>query len=76
MEIAEKESLVNQTINIERIKNFWAIEANEALQVADHLFEKDDFSYALFFGHLAIEKILKALYIMKHRTHAPFLQSP
>jgi hypothetical protein len=39
---------------------YWAMDAEEALQIADHLIEKSDFSYALFFGHIAIEKILKS----------------
>ncbi len=43
------------------IIDFWASEAEESLNVAKHLVEKKDYSYALFFGHLAIEKILKAL---------------
>ncbi|MEW6003092.1 MAG: hypothetical protein AB1638_10655 [Nitrospirota bacterium] len=29
--------------------------------MAGHLFEKGDYPYALFFGHLTIEKLLKAL---------------
>jgi HEPN domain-containing protein len=30
-----------------------------------------DYSYSLFFGHLAIEKLLKGLYAAKLRQHAP-----
>ncbi len=41
------------------------------MQVADHLYEKNDYSYALFFGHLAIEKILKALYVARKNEQAP-----
>ena len=41
------------------IINYWDSEAKESLQVAQHLFDKKDYSYALFFGHLAIEKLLK-----------------
>jgi len=37
--------------------------------------EKGDYSYALFFGHLAIEKILKALYVIEHKEHAPQLHN-
>jgi HEPN domain-containing protein len=33
--------------------------------------EKADYSYALFFGHLAIEKMLKALYAKRLKAHAP-----
>ena len=43
-------------MNQKEIKNYWVSEAEESLGVARHLFEKEDYSYALFFGHLAIEK--------------------
>ena len=57
------------------IIEFWMAEANEAQTVARHLFEKQDYSYSLFFGHLAIEKFLKALFVQRStgedipRTH-------
>ena len=60
-ETQHEENAENGQLDLERIKQYWLVEAEEALQVADHLFEKRDFSYSLFFGHLAIEKILKAL---------------
>ena len=47
------------------IVEFWVTEANEAQAVAQHLFEKKDYSYSLFFGHLAIEKFLKALFVQR-----------
>jgi HEPN domain-containing protein len=53
------------------IVQYWLIEAVEALEVANHLVEKGDYSYALFFGHLAIEKLLKALYTRRLHGHAP-----
>ncbi|OPX33932.1 MAG: hypothetical protein B1H11_11735 [Desulfobacteraceae bacterium 4484_190.1] len=37
----------------------------EALNVADHLYEKNDCSYSLFLGHLAIEKLLKGFFVLK-----------
>ena len=46
-----------EEFNAEQIKTYWLTEAQEALKVADHLIEKKDYSYALFFGHLAIEKL-------------------
>ena len=57
--------------DVEQVTQFWLIEAEEALTVADHLMEKADYSYALFFGHLAVEKLLKALYAARLREHAP-----
>lgn len=58
-----------------RIKTFWLEEAEEAKQVAQHLFEKKDYSYALFFGHLAIEKLLKAIYVSQKAEQAPFIHN-
>lgn len=42
-------------MNAKEVSDFWLEEAEEALRVAAHLFEKQDYSYALFFGHLAVE---------------------
>jgi HEPN domain-containing protein len=61
----------HKDIDSEKLKNFWKEEAEEALLVAEHLVEKEDFSYALFFGHLALEKLLKSLCVQKNKDHAP-----
>ena len=58
--------------DVERIRDYWLVEAKESLQVADHLVEKRDYSYALFFGHLAVEKMLKAIYVVRRRQHPPY----
>jgi HEPN domain-containing protein len=63
--------MVQDKLNIASVKSFWMVEAQEALDVTEHLFEKGDYSYALFFGHLAIEKALKALYVVERKEHAP-----
>ncbi|MGB3221678.1 MAG: HEPN domain-containing protein [Desulforhopalus sp.] len=53
------------------IIEYWDTEAKESLQVANHLFEKKDYSYALFFGHLAIEKLLKSIYVRNIDDNVP-----
>ena len=58
-------------LDIKKLKAFWITEAEEALRVAEHLVEKEAFSYALFFGHLALEKMLKAVCVNKLKSHAP-----
>ena len=60
-----------EAFNAEQVTSYWLTEANESLQVAEHLAEKGDYSYALFFGHLTIEKALKAIYAARLREHAP-----
>ena len=58
-------------LDVDKIASFWLTEAEEALKVADHLIAKTDYSYALFFGHLAVEKMLKALFVTRQQRHAP-----
>lgn len=62
-------------MELDRTKTFWLEEAEEAKRVAEHLFEKKDYSYALFFGHLAIEKLLKALYVSRKAEQAPYIHN-
>ncbi|MFP4445649.1 MAG: HEPN domain-containing protein [Desulfosudaceae bacterium] len=48
---------------------YWINSADNDWQVAGHLVEKGDNAYALFFGHLTLEKLLKALFVkMKDDT--------
>jgi HEPN domain-containing protein len=67
--------LFSFVMDAERVKGFWIEEAAEALRVAWHLYEKEDYSYALFFGHLAIEKLLKAIYVFRKAEQAPYLHN-
>ncbi len=62
-------------MDIQKIKEYWIEEANESLQVTRHLFEKKDYSYSLFFAHLAIEKLLKAIYVNRKKEHAPYMHN-
>ncbi|MEK7448457.1 MAG: HEPN domain-containing protein [Planctomycetota bacterium] len=55
-----------------RAIKYWLKSSGNDWQVANHLFQKRDYSYALFFGHLTIEKILKALYIDRHVSVPPY----
>lgn len=50
--------------------NYWLTSADNDWVVANHLLEKRDYPYALFFGHLTLEKILKAI-IIKITNESP-----
>lgn len=52
--------------------NYWVKSAENDWRVAGHLFEKEDYAYALFFGHLTIEKLLKAILVDKFDEPPPF----
>lgn len=55
-----------------RSVQYWLESSEDDWNVANHLFEKGDYSYSLFFGHLTIEKILKAIYLNKLRETPPY----
>ena len=52
--------------------NYWLKSAENDWTVTGHLFEKGDYPYALFFGHLTIEKLLKAVFAGKFVEPPPF----
>jgi HEPN domain-containing protein len=51
---------------------FWLTSADNDWLVAGHLFEKGDYSYALFLAHLTVEKTLKALFVFMRDDVPPF----
>lgn len=44
--------------------DYWITSAENDWIVAGHLLEKGDFTYSLFFGHLTLEKLLKAYFVV------------
>ena len=51
---------------------YWLKSAEDDWQVSQHLFRNRDYSYSLFFGHLTIEKILKAIYVDRFDDNPPY----
>ena len=51
---------------------YWTKSASDDWRTTRHLFEKRDYVESLFFGHLYIEKLLKALAVKRTRTTAPW----
>lgn len=59
-------------MDIDRVKAYWLKSAAEDRLVAGHLLEKRDYRYALFLGHLYLEKLLKALVVQETAEQAPY----
>jgi HEPN domain-containing protein len=51
---------------------YWTINAKDAWRSARHLFEKRDYPHSLFFAHLYLESLLKALIVERTRAQAPY----
>ena len=62
-------------MEIQKVIDYWQNESAEDLKVSGHLFEKGDYSYALFFCHLAIEKYLKAIYVKEKHEQPPHIHN-
>lgn len=52
---------------------YWIKSSDNDFQAMNHLFEKGHYTWALFIGHLVVEKLLKALYTQKIKTNPPFI---
>lgn len=61
--------------DIEKTVTYWLESAEYDLGVAQAMYEKGKYPYALFMGHLALEKLLKALAVRNTRKHAPYTHS-
>ncbi|MBU1262293.1 HEPN domain-containing protein [bacterium] len=57
--------------DIEKTVAYWLDGAEYDLGVADAMYQTEKFPYALFMGHLALEKLLKALVVKTSGEHAP-----
>ncbi|MCQ2748545.1 MAG: HEPN domain-containing protein [Clostridia bacterium] len=57
------------------LMNYWYNSANEDYNVMEVLFNNKKNSHALFFGHLTIEKMLKAIFAMKNESNPYALKS-
>jgi HEPN domain-containing protein len=58
--------------NIDSIVKHWKESSDQNYLTMQNLLKSKDFSWALFLGHLLIEKLLKAHYVKKHQIHAIF----
>jgi HEPN domain-containing protein len=57
--------------DVKKTVAYWSRGAKYDLGVADAMFRTGKYPYALFMGHLAVEKLLKALVVKNTKTHAP-----
>jgi len=53
--------------------DYWIKTSREDFRAAESLFEKRLYPQCLFFCHLSLEKLLKALVIKTTKNHPPFI---
>lgn len=61
----------NEKIDVERIIQHWISRSDSDFETMNNLMESKDYHWALFIGHLVIERLLKAVVVKITGTHAP-----
>jgi HEPN domain-containing protein len=62
-------------VDIAKLAQAWQHSSREDLKVAQSLFDKRHYAYCLFFCHLAVEKALKQIYILRQQKLPPFIHN-
>jgi HEPN domain-containing protein len=62
----------DEKLDIDSIIQHWMESSDSDYNTMLNLFNSADYNWALFLGHLVIEKLLKALYVKKFNKHAVF----
>ena len=60
-------------LEIQNIIDYWIDSSNDNYKTMFDLFHTENYGWALFIGHLVIEKLLKAYYTKIHRDYPPML---
>lgn len=55
--------------NIEKIVKYWRETSDKDYRTMQNLLKSGDFSWAMFLGHLVLEKLLKAHYVKNIQKH-------
>ncbi len=59
-------------INVDKVIKHWQESSDADYKTMLDLQKSKSYSWALFLGHITIEKLLKAHYVKQHKAHAPF----
>jgi HEPN domain-containing protein len=55
------------------VVKYWTDSSDNDFKAMIHLFEKGDYSWSLFIGHLVVEKLLKAYYVHRIDITPPYI---
>jgi len=58
-------------VNKKELINYWIKSSDKDFKTMNNLFKSRDYHWALFLGHLVIEKLLKAYFVKKVNDYPP-----
>ncbi len=59
-------------MNLQEIEHYWLESSYDDFDTAEKLFQNKKYVQSMFFLHLSIEKLLKAVFIRKNNFEAPY----
>jgi len=62
----------NSQLDIDKLVKYWTESADNDFNTMHVLFNSKSYNWALFMGHITIEKLLKAYFVKKNKNHAPY----
>ncbi|HBG71376.1 MAG: DNA-binding protein [Bacteroidetes bacterium GWF2_43_63] len=65
----------NRNFDSEKFQKFWSESSDEDFDTMLALYESKKYSWALFVGHLMIEKLLKAFFVQVNKDYPPFIHN-
>ena len=66
---------MQNNINKEKLIEYWITSSDEDFETMIAMFETKRYSWALFVGHLLIEKLLKALFVKINNDYPPMIHN-
>ena len=58
--------------DVEKVYQYWLSSSDNDYEVLLNLFQSHNYNWALFLGHIVLEKLIKAYFVKHTGTHAPF----
>ena len=58
--------------DVEKVYRYWLSSSDKDYEVFLNLYQSRHYNWALFLGHIVLEKLLKAYFVKKTGTHAPY----
>ncbi len=59
-------------MDLKEIEKYWIESSQDTFDTAKTLLENNKFVHSMFFLHLSIEKMLKALFVNQNQSESPF----
>lgn len=69
------EFMDNEDFNKDKLIEYWITGSDDDYETMIAMFDSKRFSWALFIGHLMIEKLLKAYYVKVKSDYPPFIHN-